>query len=719
MAFRHVALIMTVIGVLLPAAASAADGIHWASESGFVGVGNLDGSGSASTLFGSEGGPCGVAIDSYKEKIYWANFNSGTIRVANLDGSGAASTLFGSEGSPCGVAIDPADGKIYWANFSSGTIRVANLDGSGTASTLYGSESGPSGVAIDPAANKIYWTNQVGTTGVRVGNLDGSGSASTLFGGEANPIGLAIDPAANKVYWADLGSCCSGPGAIRVGNLDGSGTASTLFGGEAGPAGVAIDPTTSKIYWANFGPGVIRVGNLDGSGTPADLFTGQGFANFPVLLRAPVGTEPPTISGEAKIGEELSCSEGHWAPDLLGAFLSRAPHAAQFEWLRNGAEISGETSANLTLTQPGSYSCRVTASNQAGSSSQTSDDVTVPPPDTEIDSGPNGRIGDPTPTFAFHSPEPGNTFQCKVDSNHYVACGSPKTTSELADGFHIFRVRSKDSFGNVDPTPASRRFIVDTTPPETMIDSGPEGATNDPTPSFAFESSEPGSSFECKLDAGSFASCSSAKTTSHLADGPHTFSVRATDRVGNTDPSPASPRFSVRTATVSVSGLTLVVTAAPGAKDNIEITRPSASTLRVTDSPSGTYTGSGVHTGAGCTQSGDYTANCAALITRIQVTARDDADRVVNSTTVQSDLYGGPANDTLQGGASGDILVAGPGTDVMKGMDGDDLLRAADLVSDAAINCDGGTAPGSADRADLDLLPKDSAVSGCETRRRN
>ena len=89
---RRAALLATLVSLLLPAAASAADSVHWASESGFVGVGNLDGSGTASTLFGSEGGPCGVAIDSYKEKIYWANFSSGTIRVANLDGSGTAST---------------------------------------------------------------------------------------------------------------------------------------------------------------------------------------------------------------------------------------------------------------------------------------------------------------------------------------------------------------------------------------------------------------------------------------------------------------------------------------------------------------------------------------------------------------------------------------------------------------------------------------------------
>ena len=442
-----------VAALLLPASASAADSIYWASESGFVGVGNLDGSGTAATLFGSEGGPCGVAIDPAADKIYWTNFSSGTVRVANLDGTGTASTLTNasSEGNPCGVAVDPAANKIYWANYSSGTIRVGNLDGSGTAATLFGSEGGPSGVAIDPAANKIYWTNQTSGT-VRVANLDGSGTAATLFGSESNPIGLAIDPAANKIYWANLSS-----GAIRVANLDGSGTASDLFGGEASPAGVAIDPAANKIYWGNFGSGAIRVANLDGTGTASDLFTGQGLANFPVLLRAPTGTGPPTISGEPRVGEELSCSQGNWAPDLLGAFLFRAPRSSfEYQWLMDGGEIGGETAPTFTPTEPGTYACRVTASNQAGSSSQTSADVTVPapqPPQTQVDSGPSGRTNDPTPTFTFSSPDTGSSFECKVDSGSYSACSSPKTTAHLTDGSHTFSVRAKDS-SNVDPTPS-------------------------------------------------------------------------------------------------------------------------------------------------------------------------------------------------------------------------------------------------------------------------
>jgi hypothetical protein len=257
--------------------------------------------------------------------------------------------------------------------------------------------------------------------------------------------------------------------------------------------------------------------------------------------------------------------------------------------------------------------------------------------------------------------------------------------------------------------------------PSTTITSGPNAGTNDPTPTFTF-SSQPGTSFECKLDSGSYAACSSPKTTSYLTDGSHTFSVRATDLAGNTDSTPASRSFTVRTAAVSVSGSTLVVTAAAGAKDNLVITRPSASVLRVTDLASDAYTGSGVHTGAGCTRSGDYTANCSASgITLIQVSSADQIDQVTNSTAIKSSLNGGAANDVLTGGSANDTLTGSTGADVMKGMNGNDQLFARDLTSDTTINCDGGSSPGTADKADLDVLPKDpnSAVIGCETKKRH
>jgi hypothetical protein len=86
---------------------------------------------------------------------------------------------------------------------------------------------------------------------------------------------------------------------------------------------------------------------------------------------------------------------------------------------------------------------------------------------------------------------------------------------------------------------------TDTTPPSTTISSGPSGSTTATSATFAFASSESGSTFECKLDAGAFAACTSPKAYTGLAVGAHTFSVRAKDAAGNVDASPATAAWTV------------------------------------------------------------------------------------------------------------------------------------------------------------------------------
>jgi polysaccharide biosynthesis protein PslG len=84
----------------------------------------------------------------------------------------------------------------------------------------------------------------------------------------------------------------------------------------------------------------------------------------------------------------------------------------------------------------------------------------------------------------------------------------------------------------------------DAGPPETTIDSGPSGSIASNSASFSFRSSEPGSSFECRLDSGGWSSCGSPQSYGNLALGTHTFSVRAIDAAGNVDPSPATRSWS-------------------------------------------------------------------------------------------------------------------------------------------------------------------------------
>ena len=468
--------------------------------------------------------------------------------------------------------------------------------------------------------------------------------------------------------------------------------------------GTLIYQTTSASL-GTAGVSTVQIGNDAGA---------QAFELLADTIDVHTPPETTIDSGPSGLTNDASPSFAFSSSDAGSSFECRIDSSQAVDWQPCSSPKSYGPLAD------GAHTFEVRATDQAYNTDQSpassSFTVDTSPPETTIDSGPSGLTNNPTPSFAFHSSDAGASFECKLDSGSYSACSSPKSYGQLADGAHTFRVRARDAAGNVDRPPALRKFTVDTTPPETTIDSGPSGTTNDPTPSYVFHSSEAGSTFECKLDSGPYTSCSSPTTAGHLADGSHAFSVRATDRTGNLG-APDSRTFELRTASVSVSGSALVVKGAPGAKDNLAITRPSASIVRVTDLPSGAYTGSGIHTGAGCTRSGDYTANClAAAITPVLpvlVTSAGRADQVVNSTDLPSSLYGGAGNDTLEGGAAGDILKGGTGADVLRGMDGNDLLRAHDVASDKLIDCGGGS-----DKADLDLLPDDANAKGCESKTR-
>jgi hypothetical protein len=86
---------------------------------------------------------------------------------------------------------------------------------------------------------------------------------------------------------------------------------------------------------------------------------------------------------------------------------------------------------------------------------------------------------------------------------------------------------------------------ADTTPPETVIDSGPPASAQTKSATFTFSSNESPVVFECQIDGEGFAACTSPKTV-HVKKGQHIFQVRAIDAHLNVDLTPASWTWTVK-----------------------------------------------------------------------------------------------------------------------------------------------------------------------------
>ncbi|MDQ2621970.1 MAG: hypothetical protein M3Y45_02915, partial [Actinomycetota bacterium] len=212
------------------------------------------------------------------------------------------------------------------------------------------------------------------------------------------------------------------------------------------------------------------------------------------------------------------------------------------------------TAGGITLDGDGVYRVcarlRDAAGNQAAALTCTNLTVDDALPDTRITQAPPLLTADPVAVFAFTSDRPDDaTYECRFDSGIWQPCAGGSVERSFEGGEHRFEVRAilpPGTSGNaarVDPTPATHGWTVDTDPPDTTINSSPGPLTRG-NASFAFEATEPGS-FECSLDQSAWTACTVPATFADLADGMHEFRVRAIDRVGNVDPSPATYEFMV------------------------------------------------------------------------------------------------------------------------------------------------------------------------------
>lgn len=210
---------------------------------------------------------------------------------------------------------------------------------------------------------------------------------------------------------------------------------------------------------------------------------------------------------------------------------------ASFECSLDGGGFFACGSVFSYLLTEGAHTIAARAVDPAGNRDATPATISVTVdntlPDTAITSSPPSLTNSREPSFSFTSSEGEARFECALDSFDYQPCTSPYLAAPLGDGFHAFRVRSRDPAGNVDSSPAVATFTVDTQAPAVAFTSTPGPYTNDTTPTVYFAADESGSALQCRVDSGEFAGCSSPYTTRTLEPGSHSIDVRATDPAGN------------------------------------------------------------------------------------------------------------------------------------------------------------------------------------------
>ncbi|MFT7580642.1 MAG: hypothetical protein ACI9MR_002315, partial [Myxococcota bacterium] len=165
-------------------------------------------------------------------------------------------------------------------------------------------------------------------------------------------------------------------------------------------------------------------------------------------------------------------------------------------------------------------------------------------PDTTIVVAPQDPSQQNTATFVFACSVPDPLlFTCAVDPVFDdqappidTECGPSKTFVGLGEGQHTLIVFCTNQAGTPDPTPAVHTWTIDTIPPDTSVTCA-DAVTKASTVSFEFESND-AEAFQCRVDDGMWASCSSPFEAS-VGEGDHLFQVAAIDANDNVDPSPA------------------------------------------------------------------------------------------------------------------------------------------------------------------------------------
>jgi RHS repeat-associated protein len=472
---------------------------------------------------------------------------------------GAAAQVHGTLRTFSAVSVGQISGGDGDLDIRSNTVTVSDSQNGSTLGSLELNGGTLTGAGALSLTQSLTWHN---------GSMFGTGS-TTLLRGAAGTVSVDSGGAAvlDTRTLRNYGSLALAQGRLIGGHVATLDNESRLYANS--------EVTPDAMGWQNGNPPVLinngTVTKNVGTGTTVIAFQAQGSGTYyqqtgtlafsgyynapaPTVIGSPGnpatagvaltdGTTSRTWDGGPSIPLQVHAT-GNVGVDLVKLI---GPTGSVIASTSPDCSDNCPTAVDTGFSVPSSVlsgvdtTVTLDAESPAGVTATQSIDLLDPTPtDTTVLSGPAPTSASSTAAFTFASSISGYAFQCEIDDSPWQPCPSPVSYSGLADGVHSFAVQAVSPWGFSDPTPATRSWTVDTTPPDTVIDHGPDPVVVSDSASFDFSSPEPGSTFECQLDGGAWSACPAHDVVSGLADGSHTLGVRAVDVAGNRDASPAT-----------------------------------------------------------------------------------------------------------------------------------------------------------------------------------
>jgi hypothetical protein len=532
----------------------------------------------------------GLAVDPVTGAIVVADRQGG--RVVELTPTGQQIWQVTGLDRPAGVAFD-ASGAVLIVEEHGGS--VLRRDPSGAVTVLVAGLFRPRWITV-ASDGTLYLSARDASGGSNPNDNDGglrilqvltSGTVRTFATGFKGLEGLAVS--GQSVYAATRGLTSDGPGVttrlVRF-PIQSNGTAGPidllLWGSDHVPGGVTIDRLGALALSTRPGNGdigtVLKRQPAGAIGTLADGLqhpTGTAFeaaGNLLVVEGATPGRllrfralAPPTVTAPAFTSQSPVSLSGQTAVGALVQVFGTASLTSAI------ASVVADTNGGFTLSVPLALNAQTSlwfTATEAGGQGLTSAPVSYAivhddsPAISTLLAPPAGVHVRGAVTVSARGEDLGSgvaSLAVALDNVVLATITNPNPTqplttsvtidtSAVAEGARTIAAIATDRAGNTGGS--AQLLVVDRTPPDTQIVSGPSGSITGTSATFVVSGTDAQSTtldFSWRLDNGAWSPFSAATSIAltNLASGAHTFEVKARDLAGNEDQTAAAQTFNV------------------------------------------------------------------------------------------------------------------------------------------------------------------------------